>query len=74
MAASYKKLWKLLIDSAMKKRGLDFEAGISPASLAKLDKGENVSTDTLVKTCSALQCDISDIMEIVPFGEGVELQ
>lgn len=64
MAVSYKKLWKLLIDRDMKKKDLCEAAGISHASVAKLGKNENVTTDVLVKICIALKCDISDIMEI----------
>lgn len=64
MAVSYKKLWKLLIDREMKKKDLCVVAGISHASMAKLGKNENVTTDVLVKICNALQCDIGDIMEI----------
>lgn len=63
MAVSYKKLWKLLIDKDMKKKDL-CTAGISHASMAKLGKNENVTTDVLVKICTALQCDIGDIMEL----------
>ena len=65
MAVSYKKLWKLLIDKDMKKKDLCAAAGISHASMAKLGKNENVTTDVLVKICTALQCDIGDIMELV---------
>ena len=64
MAVSYKKLWKLLIDREMLKKDLARTAGISSTSIAKLGKNENVNTDILVKICEALQCDISDIMEI----------
>ena len=64
MAISYKKLWKLLIDKDMKKKDLCVAAGISHASMAKLGKNENVTTDVLLKICTALKCDISDIMEI----------
>lgn len=64
MAISYKKLWKILIDRDMKKKDLCEAAGISHASVAKLGKSENVTTDVLVKICVALGCDISDIMEI----------
>ena len=39
-------------------------AGISSSSLAKLGKGENITTDVLLKICSALNCNISDIMEV----------
>jgi DNA-binding Xre family transcriptional regulator len=66
MAISYKKLWHLLIDRDMKKQDLKIKAGVAPASLAKLSKGETVTTETLEKICRALECDISDIMEIVP--------
>ena len=65
MAISYKKLWKLLIDKDMKKKDLQKAAGISAASITKLGKNENVTTDILVKICNALECDISDIMELV---------
>lgn len=47
-------------------KDLCIAAGISHASMAKLGKNENVTTDVLVKICNALQCDIGDIMEMVP--------
>ena len=65
MVISYKKLWKLLIDKDMKKKDLQKLAGISSASITKLGKNENVNTDILQKICSAMECDISDIMEMV---------
>lgn len=61
---SYKKLWKLLIDKDMKRKDLREATGISTASMAKLSKNENLTTDVLLKICDALKCDISDIMEI----------
>ena len=64
MAISYKKLWKLLIDKDMKKKDLQRVAGISSASITKLGKNENVNTEILLKICTALRCDISDIMEM----------
>lgn len=69
MAVSYKKLWKILIDRDMKKKDLCVAAGISHASTAKLGKNENVTTDILVKICTALQCDIGDIMEVETINE-----
>ena len=66
MIIIYKKLWKLLIDRDMKKKDLQKLAGISSASITKLGKNENVNTDILQKICSALECDISDIMEMIP--------
>ena len=64
MVISYKKLWKLLIDKDMRKEDLRLKAGISTSTMAKLGKNQNVNTDMLVKICSALNCDIADIMEI----------
>jgi DNA-binding Xre family transcriptional regulator len=64
MALSYNKLWKLLIDKGMKKQDLQKAAGISGATMAKLAKGKNVNTQTLLDVCNALDCDIADIMEI----------
>jgi len=64
MAISYKKLWKLLIDKDLKKKDLPALAGISSASVTKLGKNENVNTEILEKICKALNCDISDIMEM----------
>lgn len=72
MAVSYKKLWKILIDKDMKKKDLCAAAGISHASMAKLGKNENVTTDVLVKICSALQCNIGDIVDFLPESEGLQ--
>ena len=69
MAVSYKKLWKLLIDKDMKKKDLREATGITTTALAKLGRNENVSTEILVKICKVLQCDISDIVEIVEAEE-----
>ena len=64
MKVNYNKLWKLLIDRQMNKTDLRCLCGISTGTLAKLGKGESVSTDILVKICEALDVDISDIMEV----------
>lgn len=66
MAASYKKLWKLLIDKDMKKKDLRALTGLSSSTIAKMAKNETVSTDVLVKICAVLKCDVGDIMEIIP--------
>ncbi|NCD04281.1 MAG: XRE family transcriptional regulator [Clostridia bacterium] len=66
MEVSYKKLWKILIDKDMKKKDLQAKAGISWASVTKLSKGETVSMDVLIKVCKALDCDIGDIVELIP--------
>jgi putative transcriptional regulator len=66
MAISYKKLWKLMIDRDLKKKDLRQMAGISASSITKLGKDENVNTEILERICKALDCDISDIMEMRP--------
>lgn len=66
MVVSYNKLWKLLIDKNMKKKELGEVAGISNSLIAKLGKNENVTVEVLVKICAALDCNIDDIMEILP--------
>ncbi len=66
MAISYKNLWKLLIDRDMKKKDLQKLADISAASITKLGKNENVNTEIIAKICTALKCDVSDIMEVIP--------
>lgn len=65
MRISYNKLWKMLIDKNMKKSDLKEKAGISSASLAKLGKGGNFTTDVLLRICEAMDCRIEDILETV---------
>ena len=66
MSVSYKKLWKLLIDRDIKKKDLSSMAGVSPATITKMGKGGHVTTEVLVKICTALSCKMEDIVEIVP--------
>jgi DNA-binding Xre family transcriptional regulator len=66
MAISYKKLWKLLIDKDMKKKDLCEKAGISSSSVTKMGKNGHVTTEVLLKICTALDCGVNDIMEIIP--------
>lgn len=65
MRISYNRLWKLLIDKGMNRQDLMRATGISPASIAKLGKGANITTDILLKICVALDCNLDDIMESV---------
>ena len=70
MAASYKKLFKLLIDREMKSKALAAQAGISIATLAKMKKdGAIVLSDVLVKICTALGCTVDNILEIIPYAK-----
>ena len=66
MAVSYKKLWKLLIDKDIKKKDLSSMAGVSPATITKMGKNGHVTTEVLLKICTALDCGVDDIMEIIP--------
>ncbi len=72
MSVSYKKLWKILIDREMKKKDLIKSSGISTASMAKLGRNENITTEVLAKVCNALKVDIGDIMEVLPKESGDE--
>lgn len=65
MKMGYNKLWKLLIDKGMNKTDLRLASGISSSSLAKLGKGENVTTDVLLRICNALGCNLDDIAETI---------
>lgn len=65
MQISYKRLWKLLIDHDIRKKELAAMAGISTSSITKLTNNENVTTDVLLKICCALDCEFSDILEII---------
>lgn len=69
VAISYNKLWKMLIDRGMNRHDLQIATGVSSASIAKLGKGENVTTDILLKICNGLNCRIEDILETVYVGE-----
>ena len=64
MIIDYKPLWHLLLDRNMSKTELRLKADISTRQLAKLGKNEDVSTETLRKICTALDCDLSEIMSV----------
>lgn len=70
VSLSYKQLWKLLIDRGMTKQDLRKTTGLSSASIAKLGKGQNVNTDVLIRICTALDCDLHDIVETVRLEDG----
>ena len=66
MIVNFNKLWKLMIDRNLKKKDLTAMAGITTNAMAKMGKGENVSTEVLGKICAALECNIEDIVEFIP--------
>ena len=63
---SYNRLWKMLIDRNIQKQELQKMSEVSAASIAKMGRCENVTTDVLLRICEALDCKVEDIMERVP--------
>ncbi len=72
MHITYKKLFKLLIDRDMNRQDLKKLCGLSSASVAKLGKGENITTDMLVRICEGMNCKLEDIMELALDDEETE--
>lgn len=66
MKASYKKLWKILVDKEMSKGDLHKATGLSSSTMTKLRRSEDVSMEALRKICVVLDCNIGDIVEFVP--------
>ena len=72
VALSYKPLWKLLVDKDLLKQDLRQQAQLSSTSMARLNNGENIQTDTLLRICQVLGCQIGDIAEVVPASDTKE--
>lgn len=72
MRISYNNLFKLLIDKGMKKTELAAAAGLTPATLARLSKGQTVSMETIIKICECLDCRIEDVIELIPSTMNIE--
>ena len=64
MHISYKPLWHTLIERNMRKEDLRLAAGLTKNMIANMGKGKNISMETLVRICEALNCDISDVIEL----------
>lgn len=69
MAMSYKKLWKQLIDRDMTRGDLHRVSGVALSTFTKMSNGECVATNVIERVCKALNCDVGDIMEVVPGKE-----
>lgn len=72
MGVSYKKLFKLMIDRDLKKKDLRELASIGNSTMTKLANDENVTMEVIAKICTALNCEMSDIVEILPDKEEVK--
>ena len=67
---NYNKLWKLLIDKNMKKKDLREATGLTTNTIAKMGKNENISMDVITRICEYLNCDVGDIIEMIPDDGG----
>lgn len=66
MAISYNKLWKLLIDKKISKAELRKAVDISPNTMTKLNRDEEVALSVLCRICDVLNSDFGDIIEYIP--------
>jgi putative transcriptional regulator len=65
MAFTYNPLWKQLVDKGMTKEELRKKIETSPATIAKMGKGKNVSLDVIDRICSELDCRIEEVVEYI---------
>jgi len=69
MAFSYNNLLKVLEGKKMTKEDLKRATGMSSATIAKLEKNENISMQSLDKICEVLECKVEDVIEFIPTRE-----
>ena len=48
----------------MKKEDLRIAAGLTTNMIANMGKNKGISMDTLAKICDALECEITDVIEL----------
>ena len=73
MSISYNKLWKLMIDLNMNKTQLRKIAGLSTNIIARLSKNESVSMETLLRICTALHCNVGDIVDVIEESDQLKI-
>lgn len=66
---TYAPLWKTMAEKNVTTYTLRFKCGMSHATVQRLQKGMPVSTHTLNKLCTILDCRLEDIAEYIPDGE-----
>ena len=64
MHISYKPLWHTLVERNMRKEDLRIAAGLTTNMIANMGTGKNISMETLVRICEALNCGILDVIEL----------
>lgn len=65
MKISYKKLWVMLIEREIPKAVFRQATELSPGTMSKLNKNEEVALSVLLRICDYLNCDIGEICEAV---------
>ena len=66
MHISYQPLWNTLKERGMRKEDLRLAAGLTTNMIANMGKGKNISMETLVRICKALNSGILDVIELEP--------
>ena len=66
MPVSYRRLWQMLEKKKLSKTDLRNLSGISTATLAKLSADDFVALPVLEKICQVLNCQIEDVLEVIP--------
>jgi len=69
MAVSYNRLWKLLIDKKMTVADLRKIAKISPNTMTRMRKDQEVTMSVLEKICDVLDADFGDVIEYIKIDE-----
>ena len=64
MHISYQPLWNTLKERGMRKEDLRLAAGLTTNMIANMGKGKNISMETLVRICEALNCDIMNVIKL----------
>lgn len=63
MPISFNPLWKLLIDRGLTKKQLQQMTGLANGTMARLRKGDPVTTEVIERICTALDCRIEEVLE-----------
>ena len=66
MHISCQPLWNTLKERKMRKEDLRLAAGLTTNMIANMGKGKHISMDTLAHICETLNCEITDVIELVP--------
>ena len=64
MHISYQPLWNTLKERGMRKEDLRLAAGLTTNMIANMGKGKNISMETLVRICEALNCGIMNEIKL----------